>query len=170
MVKKNRPVICYISSVINSNIDSALEQNGFSHGLIIFAIPDYGILFRCRAEGDRIALEFGAFFSLLRFLKTYLEKEKIGSVVIRSSYPEFVFSFAGHGRHLAKGSERELLLREYTKGMSVSVEYSVPFKNRCLLSPADYPSVPVAQRPVLKPDWNDRKKNSIKPFQRGIKL
>ncbi len=170
MGKKIQPVTCYVASVINTNIDLVLEQNGFSHGLIIFALPDFGILFRCRAEGNQIALEFGAFFSLLRFLKTYLAKEKIDSVVVRSSNPEFVFSFTGQGRHLARGSERELLLREYTKGVAVSVEYVEPRKNRCLQSPADYPSVPIAQLPVLKPDWNDRKKNSIKPFQRGIKL
>lgn len=37
------------------------------HGIVSFAVPDYGILFRSLAEGSRMDLEMIAFLSFLRF-------------------------------------------------------------------------------------------------------
>ena len=119
MEVKLPPLRCYIGSLLNSEIDPYLEKNGFCHGLIIFAVPELGLLFRCRADGALIDLEFGAFFSALRFLKTYLIQDKFDTLHVLSSSPEFVFSFTKESKHLAKGSTRQKLLKEYSAHMKL---------------------------------------------------
>jgi hypothetical protein len=170
MASSSTKITAYIGSVINPQIDSKLEQIGFCRGLIVFAIPEYGILFRCRADGEPINLEFGALFSLLRFLETSLASLNAKEVLICSSSAELVASFGNTGRHLSKGSEREIMLREYTRKLRISVQYVDRLKNRCFLSPVDYPSMPGGQEPPIKPDWKELRKNEIKPIQKGIKL
>lgn len=170
MDNPNPLVHCYIASVVNSEIDSFLEREGFGHGLVMFSVPDFGLMFRCRAEGTMIDLEFGAFFSLLKFLKTYLLPGAARSLIVYSSNPEFVLSFQPNSRHLAKGTARELILREYLGDFQIQVAHVDSIHNRCLCSPIDYPSLPGGSEKVLKPNVKTEKKCEIKPFQRGIRL
>jgi hypothetical protein len=167
---KAQPLRCYIASVINRQIDPFLEKHGFCHSLIIFAVPELGLLFRCRADGDGIDLEFGAFFSLLRFLKQYLVQDKLDRLQVLSSCPEFVFSFTKESKHLAKGTAREKLLREYADKMQIEVAYIEPQKNRCLVAPSEFPSMPASAGPVLKPTVTKDTRIDIRPYQRGIRL
>ncbi len=164
------PLRCYIGSVVNTRIDPYLEENGFCHGLIIFAVPDLGLLFRCRAEGELIDLEFGAFFSALRFLKTYLLQDKFDRLHVLSSNPEFVFSFTKESKHLAKGSTRQKLLKEYSTHMKLEISYIDSRHNRCLWSPGEFPSLPEGTPSILKPSVKHDQKIECKPFQRGIRL
>jgi hypothetical protein len=170
MSDKNIPLACYIASIVNSEIEPYLEERQFSHGLVIFAIPDFGILFRCRAEGEAIDLEFASLFSLLKFLKTRLPNQKLTSLLLHSSNPEFVFSFRPNSRHLAPGSTREKMLKEYLTSIQLQVTLIEPQKNRAFLSPADYPSMPADRPALLKPSPADIERSEFKPFQRGIKL
>lgn len=164
------PIRCYIASVVNREIDPFLEQNGFCHGLIIFAIPELGLLFRCRADGNPIDLEFGAFFSLLRFLKTYLVDDKLNRLQVLSSNPEFVFSFTPKSKYLAEGTTRRKLLNEYSAKMEIQVAFIERQKNRCLCGPSEFPSMPENAAPILKPAVKHDTKIECKPFQRGIHL
>jgi hypothetical protein len=164
------PIRCYIGSVLNSEIDPYLEKEGFCHGLVIFSVPDLGIMFRCRAEGELIDLEFGAFFSLLKFLRTYLVKDAAKKLVICSSNPEFVLSFRPNSKHLSKGSTREQLLRDYTGEFELQVRYVEKVQNRCLYSPVGYPTLPEGRESSLKPNVKTDKRAEFRPFQRGIRL
>ncbi len=170
MASERAPVTCFIAGIVNREIDPTLQEFGFTHGIIIFAIPEFGILFRCRAEGDPVSLEFGAFFALLRFIRTTLNQTPMDRVQICSSNPELVTSFNGQGRYLAEGTAWAKMLAEYTKSIQIDVRYVEPIKNRCLLSPADYPSTPAGAKPVLKPDLKPPTRLEIKPIQKGIKL
>jgi hypothetical protein len=170
MDQKPLPILCYIGSYINPEIDPYLEANGFCHGLILFSVPELGLLFRCRADGELIDLEFGSFFSLLRFLKQYLADDTIKRLRVLSSNPEFVFSFKPESKHLAKGSTREKLLKVYAKEYTLEIGYIEPRKNRCYLSPGEYPSMPENSAPILKPTVKNDTKIDCKPFQRGIRL
>jgi len=170
MEAKERPVECFIGGYRNDRIDPVLSQQGLCHGLVVFAIPSLGIMFKCRAEGDSVELEFGAFFSLLKFIKTKLAEEKIASVRVFSSNPQFVFAFTGNSRYMAPGSTRQKLLKEYAGNMQIAVGYVEPYKNKTIISPADYPSLPVGQKSTLIPDLNESKKAEFRPFQRGVKL
>jgi len=161
---------CYIASTKSDHIDPFLEREGFGHGLVMFAAPEIGLMFRCRAEGEHIDLEFGAFFSLLKFLKTYLVKDAVSELFVYSSNPEFVMSFRPNSRLLAKGSTREVLLREYLRDYRIQVGFVEPQNNRCLISPIEYPSLPEGFKTVLKPNVRSDKRTEFKPFQRGIRL
>ena len=168
MKKPDWPVQGYTAAFHNHSIDPALEHRGFTRGMIVFAIPSFGVLFRCRAEGPVVDLEFGAFFALLRFVKTRLTGVRVESLQIFSSNPEFVFSFTGKSRHLSQQSERTRLLTEYSKHFKLSVAFVEAIENKALVSPADYPSLPHGTEISLKPGGEDYEKSSFRPFQKGL--
>ncbi len=170
MAAEPRFLKCYTASFLGSSMDSLLAEKGFARGLIIFAIPDFGILFRCRALGSAVDLEFAAYFALLRFIKTRLADQKIKAVQVYSSNPEFVFSFTGKSRHLKGNEERSKLLREYGREFTLAVGYVRPADNRALISPGDFPSMPANASIELSPDQSERRKPAIKPFSRGIDI
>ncbi|UCD62778.1 MAG: hypothetical protein JSW34_08405 [Candidatus Zixiibacteriota bacterium] len=138
--------------------------------MICFAIPDYGILFRCRTEGSLLDLEFSAFFSLLEFVKSKLKEENIRNVEIYSSNPTFVFSFSKNSASMPVGSARRQLLSQYLKAMKIAVSYVKPVANKALLSPAHYPSLPADQTVKLNLDPADLNRVEFKPFQTGVKV
>jgi hypothetical protein len=165
-----KPIYCYIGASKHPVSDPFLAGQGLTAGMIFFGIPAFGVQFKCRADGDLIALEFGAFFSLLKTITDSLKDQEIRAIRVFSSNPEFVFSFTGKGRHLAKGTEREKMLRGYAKSLQITISYIPPAKNRALLSPTAYPAVPRGREMYMKPNMTDMLRGTIKPFQRGIKL
>lgn len=161
---------CYTASFLGSTMDSLLAEKGFARGVIVFAIPDFGILFRCRALGNVIDLEFAAYFALLRFIKTRLADQDIKAVQVFSSNPEFVFAFTPKSPHLADNEKRRRLLREYGRTFTLAVSYVRPVDNKALLSPGDFPSLPEGVNIDLSLDQSGRRKATIKPFSKGIDL
>ncbi|MBU2534532.1 MAG: hypothetical protein KKB37_17470, partial [Alphaproteobacteria bacterium] len=164
MATELRYLKCYTASFLGNTMDPLLAEKGFARGLIIFAVPDYGILFRCRALGSAVDLEFAAYFALLRFIKTRLSDQQVKAVQVYSSNPEFVFSFTGKSRHLNNNEERRRLLREYGREFKLAVGYIRPVDNKALISPGDFPSMPVGARIELSPDQSETRTPSIKPF------
>lgn len=160
---------CYIATSCREAADPYLAERGFAAGVVSFAIPDYGILFRCRVSGAPIDLEFGAYFALLRFIRTRLSQEKIKAVQVHSSNPEFVFAFSGKSPHLVKDEERRRLLNEYSREFTLAVGYIPPLDNRAVLSPVDLPSVPQGAKIALSPGTPERRP-AIRPFRRGVDL
>jgi hypothetical protein len=168
MADLNKTCDCYIGAVLKRSLDPFLEKNGFARGLISFAVPEFGILFKCCVEGEPVELEFAAFFSLLKFLTTTLAGEKIKSIRVFSSMPEFVFSFTGKGKYLAENSPKYKMLREYSSKMAIAISFIEKKNNRSLISPADYPSLPEGQAVKLDYDYYKKQKIKIKPLQKGI--
>ncbi len=166
----SKPLKCYIAAFHNPEIDPYLEGKGFTHGMIAFSIPDYGVLFRCRVQGELIDLEFGAFFALLKFIRSRLKDANITEVLVHSSNPEFVFSFVENTRHLMQNGERIRLLEEYKKKLKLGIAFVEPLDNKALIPAAEYPSLPDAEGIGLKPEPEESQKISFKPFQKGIKL
>lgn len=165
-----RPLVCYIGSRALEPRDPYLKRLDLCAGLVFFGIPHYGVQFKCRAEGESIDLEFGAFFALLRTLTTKLKDEPIREIEIHSSSPQFVFAFTGRSPHLETGSEREKLLKEYSSKLKIQIKFVSLQENRAFVSPADYPALPTNRYVDMKPDPFDFKNIKIKPFQRGIYL
>lgn len=170
MSKPDKPLRCYVAAFHNTRLDPFLESRGFSKGMICFAIPAYGILFRCRSTGPVVDLEFSAIFSLLEFIKTKMHDERIKSIRIYSSNPELVFAFTENSPHIQDGSPRRLLLNGYAKSMKIGVSYVKPAANRALVSPAEYPSLPLGKRVALQFDSKDLNRVDFKPFQKGVKV
>ncbi|MBU0984294.1 MAG: hypothetical protein KKA42_10525 [candidate division Zixibacteria bacterium] len=169
MEKKDRPLNCFVASRSEGPLEPALADEGLCRGMVLFAIPDYGVLFKCRAEGEGIDLEFAAFFALLKFVKTSLPNEQIKSLQVNSSNAAFVFSFSG-GRHLANNTAHRKLLTELLTRFTVSIAHIEPLKNKALLPASEYPSIPEDRKIDIKADWPEIGRGEIKPFQRGISL
>jgi hypothetical protein len=165
-----RTIKCYICGLVNREIDSFLDSNGFAHGVLSFSIPDFGILFRCRTEGSSIDLEFAAFFALLEFIRGKLATEKIPSIQVFSSNPQFVFSFTGESVHLKPGTARRKLLDEHAARLKIAVGYVKPIENQALISSADFPSIPEGRRIEIANEPSEFKRAEFKPFQKGMKL
>jgi hypothetical protein len=172
MEKPHEPhstLVCYLAAIRNDRIDPELHRRGFCKGMLIFAIPSLGVQYKCRAEGQLVDLEFAALFTLLRFIKSKLKEEGIKRVKVISSNPEFVFSFTGNSKHLTKNSKRWFNLARCKKDLNLAVGFIEPAMNRAFVSPADYPSIPRAVKPIIQPDQFDNEPR-FKQFQRGIRL
>ncbi len=170
MKNTDAPTKCYLAAFHCPELDSALARRGLCQGIICFAIPELGILFRCRAGGELVNLEFGAMFALLKFVKTKLREQKIRTVQIYSSNPEFVFAFTGNSRHLKHGSARMKMLTEYNKELVISMAYLEPVDNKALICSAEYPSMPVSRSISFNSLDENLSKTSFKSFQKGIRL
>ncbi len=163
-------VKCFIVGIKPDNADPVLRAYGVGSGLIVFAIPELGILFRCRAEGEPVDLEFGAMFALLKFIKSKLADHKIKKLHLFSSNPEFVFSFTGNTRHLRPGTERMKMLAEFNRHFQMAVSFIDAIKNQALVSPADYPSLPKSRSIKLPTDIFDSSEPRFEPLRKGPKL
>jgi len=169
MGKKALPVDCYIFS-LSRRQESYLESEGFAAGLILFAIPSMGLLFKCRAEGDPLDLELAALASAVRFMKKSLYDQKIKTVKVHSSNPEFVFCLSKGQGELVNSDKCLKLLRSIKSEMDILVSYVTVSNNKALVSPTDYPSAPVDQKTILRPTIEERTRTSFKPIQKGITL
>ncbi|MEE8576096.1 MAG: hypothetical protein V3T31_02465 [candidate division Zixibacteria bacterium] len=169
-LKEKRAIDCFIGTVSLKAVDPYLSARGLSQAMILFGIPDFGVQFKCRAEGKPIDLEFGAFFSLLKTVTESIEGERVSSVKIHSCNPEFVFAFTGRTQHLEQGSAREKLIREFSQKVKIAVAFVTPDENKALLSPVEYPSVPASRNLQLKPQNDGKQSTEFKPFQRGSSL
>jgi hypothetical protein len=138
--------------------------------IMMFSIPQLGILFRCQAAGRPVDLEFGALFGLLRFIQSKLPDQEIKKLHIFSSNPEFVFSFTGNSRHLKPETERMKLLTEFNRHFKMAVSFIDAIKNQALVSAVDYPSLPPSRKVTLVAEDADRSKPRFQPVQKGIKL
>ncbi|MEA2030238.1 MAG: hypothetical protein U9N55_01405 [candidate division Zixibacteria bacterium] len=170
MERKQTFIKCYTAAFNGDLADPYLTDIGFANGMISFAVPDYGVLFRSRAHGTMIDLEFGAFFALLAFLKSRLSDQDIKAVQIMSSNPEFVFSFTGKKENIQQNKERARLLTEYSREYTIAISYVKPIDNRSFLSPTDYASLPTHIDIILKPDPLDAYKSGFKSIRKGIRL
>ena len=169
-MEKSIATRAYIAAVTRPVIDPYLGEEGFGRGLILFAIPDYGIVFKCLAEGKLIDLEFGAFFALLKFVETSLAEEKISRLNILSSNAEFVFSFTGKSVHLTPGSSREQLLKQHLQKLKFDVAYIEPWHNQTRVALADFPSVPAGREIAVRSKLTRSGAVAFKPIQKGIKV
>lgn len=168
MSENSAPVDCYLGSFSRQLEETYLQDNGFSRGMIMFAIPCHGVLFKCRAEGNLLDLEFGAFFSLLRFVKTSLVKEKIKAVRVHSSNPVFVYSILNEGSLLKSRRRRYNMFRQYMSQFNIEVALVPARRNQAFTPPLDFPSIPKNQTPPLKPRAADNQRVRFRPIQKGI--
>jgi hypothetical protein len=142
---------------------------GIARGLVHFAVPSLGLQFRARVEGTMVDLEFAAFFSLLESLRSRLRQKSPVKLHIASSNPQFVYSFAGGGKHIPPRSERYLLLQEYQTQFDITVTYILRSRNRALLPPADLPATPTDENSEV--DSTDNAADGrFGDLERGIKL
>jgi len=111
-------------------------------GTVSFAVPDYGILFRCQAAGARADLEMVAFLALLRFIEHNRALFKNHQVRILTDFPLLVYLMQnGSPVNEGLGAVRERA-RQYGKGIDFAVEWIDEKHNRAGHSVADIPAMP----------------------------
>jgi len=170
MEKDKQAVKCFIAGLVSEHSDPGMDRLELSSSILIFAIPAYGILFRCRVDGDALDVEFAAFFSLLEFIKGNLAEQKIRTVEIMSSNPHFVFSFTGNSRHLAEGTSRRKLLEEYGRIFKIKIGHVDFLSNQALMPPDSYPSLPEKSKIRLAKSEEEFLSPRFKPLMRGVKI
>ena len=161
---------CYISSFIKPKIDADLERYGIAKGMLAFAIPNFGVLFKCRTEGKLLEMEFAAFFALLEFLTTKLNEEKITKVHVLSSLPHFIFSVSGSSNFMKANSSYRQILERYTRKLIISVGYIKPQQNEALKPASLFPILPLEKKININMSKSEFFKTDFKSIQRGIKL
>jgi hypothetical protein len=62
-----------------------------NRGIISFAIPDYGVMFRAQYEGNRYECEYAAAIALIRFLQLNEEPFKGKSIKLHTDSPIVVY-------------------------------------------------------------------------------
>ena len=161
---------CFVAAISDSLADPALRRFGFASGIIMFSIPDLGLLFRCRAEGSGLALEHAAFFTLLEFVDRELKAENIKSLEVRSSCSELVFSLASKSKDQGPSPYRSKLLKKTRQRYDLTVSWVDPSLNRGLLATGDLPALRKGLKSNLSQYRQDLRRCSMKPLQRGIRL
>jgi len=170
-MSKDSPALeCYIGVVSRQSREDFFEVHGFSREVIMFSIPAYGVLFKCCAGGTLIDLEFGAFFALLRFVKTSLAKERIRKIRVYSSEPRFVYALVNRGPLMAARRGRKRMFESYLSRFDIEVRLIPQRKNQASTSPVCLPSTPRGQVPPIRPRTGKQERGRIRPLQKGIQI
>ncbi len=111
-------------------------------GLVSFAIPDYGILFRSLAEGSRTDLEMIALFSLLRFASHNSEIFAKRELLVHTDYQllAYLMDVNRVPEKNMRGLRREA--RRIADGLTFTVRAISDCKNRAAEPVADFPVLP----------------------------
>lgn len=111
-------------------------------GTVSFAVPDFGILFRCRGEGTRTELEVIAFMSLLRFAEANVALFRGKELLIHTDFPFIVYLLSGDkpaGRMMeAVAAKARQSAREFT----FRAQWVDPRDNRAAASIDGIPDLP----------------------------
>ncbi len=118
-----------------------LAENGHE-GTISFAVPDYGILFRCRGEGTRTELEIIAFMGLLRFAEANKELFHHKELHIHTDFPFIVYLLNGATSASDRMEAVAAKARQYAKEFTFQVKWVDVHDNRAAAPIRDIPDLP----------------------------
>ena len=153
---------CYVSGKLLAN-----EKN---QGIISFAVPEYGVLFRCNTAGSHADLEIIAFLSFLRFTehnKNLFTKKELH---VFSDFPPLVYLM---NKGIVNGNGMEVVLRQaekFTKGLSYKVKWIDEQQNRAGRSIREIPDMPSNSTVVIKSFVNLSIQKHINDPADGMKL
>ena len=111
-------------------------------GIVSFAVPEYGILFRCAAEGTRSDLEIIAFLSFLRFVEHNKDIFKLRELQIFTDFPPLAYLM---DKQVASGKGMEAVLRQAqksAKGIIYKVLWIDTARNRAAGPVGSIPDLP----------------------------
>ena len=129
---------CYF---FGSNLTA--EKSTRRHGVISFAIPDYGVLFRAQHEGDHYECEYGALLALVRFLQVNRQHFRGKQLTLLTDSAVVVYQ--GTRRIAASGKLARLrdLLLFYQRKLGFKLEWLPSRMNRANM---DAEQSPVSSR------------------------
>lgn len=170
MKSVNDRLDCYIAGLDRPVADLELRSRGMASGMVSFAIPAYGVLFKCRARGTRRDLEIGALLALLRFVERSLKSENITKIRVIASNPEVVFKLAQGRDRLTPKISRQKKLENYFRRIDVVGAYVPLHGNRACCSPADLPALPEGQVSPIPMSGQKLPHSAFGTVRKGIDL
>ncbi len=111
-------------------------------GIVSFAVPEYGILFRCAAEGTRADLEIIAFLSFLRFVEHNKDIFKKRELHIFTDFPPLAYLM---DKQVVSQRGMETVLRQaqkYGKSLVYKVVWIDTKRNRAAGPVGSIPDLP----------------------------
>ena len=125
---------CYVSG-------RSLPGNG-RRGVVSFAVPEYGVLFRSVADGLRSDLEIVALFSLLRFAAQNAGIFSPRTLEILSDYAPMVYLLNLGGSNGQEMGSVGAEAKKIAGNMKFSVALIIPQENRAAGSIQAIPDLP----------------------------
>jgi hypothetical protein len=168
-MKAPNALICHIGHSINREIDPSLSAMGFAKGLLLFALPDLGILFKCRASGTPFAIETAALCSALQFICNDVDRKFRRSVLIRTSFPPLLFAVHQPNLGMAFSTEQKQMLDLLRQECGYTVTFVEQSLNRALRKAGDLASIPVTEPMPVTPN-RSVESQSFGELQTGILL
>jgi hypothetical protein len=113
------------------------------HGVVSFAVPEYGILFRSLAKGGRADLEIIAFLSFLRFAEHNIEIFKRKQLNIFTDFPILAFIVNDESRSIPGVEAVRQEAAKKAKVLRFEVVLIDTESNRAAGSADDIPVMPI---------------------------
>lgn len=139
-----------MKDILKCYVSGNLLPGERKQGVVSFAVPDYGILFRCQAEGSRADLEIIAFLSFLRFAEHNIEIFQKKELRIHTDFPVLVFVM---NNKTGTGGGIEAVRREAKKSakrLRFKVDLIDSKDNRAAGAVGDIPELPVGSDLKIK--------------------
>lgn len=153
-IRRGRHGACFLSLVMKDILKCFVSGNLLpgepKQGVVSFAVPDYGILFRCQAEGSRADLEIIAFLSFLRFAEHNIDIFKKKELHIHTDFPVLVFVM---NNKTGTGGGIEAVRREARKSakrLNFKVHLIDSKENRAAGAVGSIPALPVGSDLKIK--------------------
>jgi len=143
-MKKIEPRIkCFITAKTNSQ-DKSVRQNG----LVSFAIPDWGILFRAFCVGSYYQLEYMSLLSLLRFVELNRPAFENQKIDIYSTSSILVYQVSQNAFCQKEIAKHKNLVIAYKNIIDFSINWIPQSENRAESGMMDLP--PLKNSPAHK--------------------
>ncbi len=137
----NDTIKCYVAG-------RHLPDNG-EDGTVSFAVPEFGVLFRCGAAGNKADLEIIAFLTFLRFVEHNLEIFSSRKLHVNTDFPLLVYLM--NKGAIVPGMEAVVQQAEkYAKNIEYEVKYVDAKENRAAGSVVDIPPMPADSKIKIK--------------------
>ncbi len=131
-----------MKDVIKCYVSGKPIPNRPGEGILSFAVPEYGVLFRCGVEGRRADMELVAFLTFLRFAEHNFEIFKTKEIHIFTDFPILVYMMNG-GAVMGGGAEAiKQQADKYARGLQYAVKWIDEKANRAIQSVNNIPEMP----------------------------
>lgn len=138
-----------MKDIIKCYVSGRHKPDSGRDGTVSFAVPEYGVLFRCGAAGNKADMEIIAFLTFLRFVEHNIEIFKPRKLHIYTDFPLLVYL-------MNKGAMvpgMDAVIREaekYARNIEFEVKYVVDKENRAAGSVVDIPAMPADSKVKIK--------------------
>ena len=138
-----------MKDIIKCYVSGNHIPNGIKEGTVSFAVPEYGVLFRCGAEGAKAELEIIAFLTFLRFAEHNKDIFKSRTIHVYTDFPLLVYLM---NKGVAAPDLAAVVneAEKYAKELKFEVKWIDPKENRAAGSIADIPAMPVDSKIKIK--------------------